>query len=74
MDERRELPPDATPRPPVVAGVGELSPVQRAYGAYTRHAIDCDACRDVDQTCGTAGVLWRTYREVSGSACRQISP
>lgn len=72
MDERRDPPPDATPRTPLV-GLGELSPVQRAYAAYTRHAIQCDTCRDVDRACHVAEALWRVYQEVSGAACRRIA-
>lgn len=73
VDERRDQPPDATPRAPLVVGLGELSPVQRAYAAYTRHAIECDACRDVDRACDVAETLWRVYQEVSGAACRRIA-
>lgn len=73
MDEGREPEPSATDRPPLAAGIGQLSPVQRAYATYTRHAIHCDACRDVDQTCQAAEQLWRDYRSVSGEACRRIA-
>ena len=73
VDERREPEPDATDRAPLAAGIGKLSPVQAAYAAYTRHAIACDACRDVDRSCEQAEGLWRTYRAVSASACRQIA-
>ena len=79
MDERRDPEPDGgTARPAVpaavlAAGVGRLSPVQQAYSAYTGHAIRCDACRDVDRSCGVAEELWRTYRSISGHACDQIT-
>lgn len=73
VDDGREQPPDGTDRTPLAAGVGQLSPVQRAYAAYTRHAIGCPDCRDVDHTCETAEALWRTYRTVSGVACQQIA-
>lgn len=73
MDEGRDHTPDPTARAPLAAGLGQLSPVQRAYGAYTRHSIGCDTCRDPDRTCSTAEVLWRTYREVGAAACEQIA-
>ena len=73
MDERREPPPETTDRAPLAAGLGRLSPVQQAYAAYTRHAIQCDDCRDPGHTCDTAEGLWRTYREVSGAACQAIA-
>lgn len=73
VDDGRDQPPGGTDRAPLAAGVGQLSPVQRAYSAYTRHAIGCDACRDVDQKCETAEALWRTYRTVSGAACDRIA-
>ncbi|WP_370266388.1 hypothetical protein [Streptomyces sp. V4I8] len=47
--------------------------MQRAYGAYARHFLKCDACRDVDQKCEDAEALWRTYRTVSGAACDRIA-
>lgn len=73
MDDGRDQPPDGTDRAPLAAGLGQLSPVQRAYSAYTRHSLQCDACRDVDQKCATAEALWRNYREVGASACEQIA-
>lgn len=73
MDDGREQPADPTGRAPLAVGVGQLSPVQRAYSAYTRHAIGCDDCRDPDRACATAEMLWRTYRTVSGAACDRIA-
>jgi hypothetical protein len=74
MEERRDGPPPAVTRPPVItSGAGELSPLQQAYSAYVRHATNCDACRDLDRTaCDTAGELWRAYREIGDAACRQM--
>lgn len=73
VDDGREQPPDGTDRAPLAAGVGRLSPVQQAYSAYTRHAIGCPDCRDVDHTCEIAEALWRTYREVGDAAGRQVA-
>lgn len=73
MDEGRDTGPDGTARAPLAAGVGQLSPVQQAYAAYTGHAIRCDDCRDPGHTCETAETLWRTYRTVSGAACDRIA-
>jgi hypothetical protein len=73
MDERRDPPPDATDRAPIAAGLGRLSPVQAAYAAYTRHAIRCDDCRDVDHTCEVAEELWRTYQQVGGGAVQAVA-
>lgn len=73
VDERREPPPETTPRAPIAAGLGQLSPVQSAYGAYTRHAIDCDDCRNVDHTCEIAEGLWRAYQTAGRNAFRRLA-
>jgi hypothetical protein len=78
VDDRRDPAPDdgtvraAAAAAVLAAGVGQLSPVQQAYSGYTRHAIQCAACRDVDRSCGVAEELWRNYQTVSGNACDQI--
>ena len=73
MDDGREHPPDGTDRAPIAAGVSKLSPVQEAWGAFTRHSLQCKACRDVDQKCTTAGQLWRRWQDVSVRAARQVA-
>ena len=78
MDERRDPNPDdgtvrsAAAAAVLAAGVGQLTPVQQAYSAYTRHSLRCDDCRDIDRSCRVAEELWRNYRTVSGHACDQI--
>lgn len=73
MDEPRDPPAEPTPRAPLAAGLGRLSPVQTAYAAYTQHAIDCPDCRDVDHSCEIAEELWRAYRKVGDAAGRQVA-
>ncbi|MFF0736941.1 hypothetical protein ACFYVK_35670 [Streptomyces chartreusis] len=73
MDEPRDPPPDPTPRAPLAAGLGRLSPVQAAYASYTQHAIDCDDCRNVDHTCEIAEELWRVYRRVGDAAGQAVA-
>jgi hypothetical protein len=73
MDERRdaELPPQGAWPP--LAAASRLSPVQQAYGAYTGHAIACDACRDVDRSCADAEALWRAYRAAGDEAYDRLA-
>lgn len=73
MDERRDpQPPPQDARPPLAA-VSRLSPTQQAYGAYAGHAIACDACRDVDRTCGTAEQLWKAWKALIDDAFDQLA-
>lgn len=73
MDEPRDPPADPTPRAPLAAGVGRLSPVQQAYSNYTRHSLGCADCRDVDHTCEIAEELWRAYQEQGRAAYRLLA-
>lgn len=73
MDEGRDNEPNPTARAPIAAGLGRLSPVQSAYSAYTRHAIDCDDCRNVDHTCEIAEGLWRAYQTAGRNAFRRLA-
>ena len=61
MDEVRDTPAEPETRPPAFIATTRLSPLQEAYGAYTAHTLDCNRCRDVDQQCDEAGLLWRAY-------------
>lgn len=73
MDERRDAqPPPQDGRPPLAAA-SRLSPTQQAYGAYTGHAVACDACRDVDRTCGTAEQLWKAWKTLTDDAFEQLA-
>jgi len=74
MEERRDGPPPAVTRPPVIAsGTGKLSPLQQAYSAYVTHATNCADCRNIDHgACETAGELWRAYQAIGDDACRQM--
>ena len=73
MDERRDPPPPAQGGRPPLAAISRLSPLRQAYGAYTGHAVACDACRDVDRTCAAAERLWRAYRAIADDACDQMT-
>ncbi|MFJ9633861.1 hypothetical protein ACIRU8_39815 [Streptomyces sp. NPDC101175] len=74
MEERRDEPPPAVTRPPVIAsGAGTLSPLQQAYSNYVRHATACDRCRDLDGgACETAGELWRAYQAIGDDTYRRM--
>jgi hypothetical protein len=73
VDERRDPQPPAQGARPPLAAVARLSPVQQAYGAYTGHAIACDACRDVDRSCADAEALWRAYRAAGDAAYERLA-
>lgn len=73
MDERRDPPLPPQDAWPPLAAASQLSPVQRAYGAYTGHAVACEACRDVDRTCGTADRLWKAWKATTDDACEQLA-
>lgn len=74
MDERRDRPPPAGTQPALIASATELAPPQEAYGAYTRHALACDRCRDIDRgRCSEGERLWRNYHAISDRAFRQLA-
>ncbi|MFG3660214.1 hypothetical protein [Streptomyces sp. NPDC047706] len=72
MDERRDPEPAAGSTQHVLAGVGQLSPVQEAWAAYVAHATHCAGCRDVDRRCEQAEQLYRAWRELSSAALRRL--
>ena len=64
----------ATTRPALIASATRLSPMQEAYGGYTRHALGCPACTDVDSgRCSEGEQLWRDYHEISDQAYRKLA-
>lgn len=73
MDERRDAQPPAQAARPPLAAMGRLSPTQQAYGAYTAHAIACEACRDVDRTCPTAAELRRVWKAMTDAAFDELA-
>jgi hypothetical protein len=73
VDERRDAEPLPQDAWPPLAAASRLSPVQQAYGAYTGHAIACDACRDVDRTCTDAEGLWKAYQAAGDAAYEQLA-
>lgn len=72
MDERRD-PPPAAGRPRLVAAHTGLTPPQEAWAAYTRHAIACSTCADIDRTCTVAGELYRAWVAISRVAFRRLA-
>jgi len=73
MAERRDKQPEPGTRPALIASGTNLSPVQRAWGAYTDHATHCDTCRSLDAgSCDTAETLYRAYRATEDDAYRQV--
>lgn len=40
-----------------------VSAVQRTYGAFIGHAVECQGCRETGARCDTAERLWRKYKE-----------
>lgn len=75
MPESRDQPAPTESRSAPVASTSRLAPPQEAYGAYTRHALGCDRCRDIDreQRCSDGEQLWRDYHAISGRAFRQLA-
>jgi hypothetical protein len=67
VDEGRDHPAAGGSGPPIV---GELSPVQRAYGRYASHFLKCQGCRDIDRSCAEGGQLWRDYEDTSDAVGR----
>lgn len=67
MDERRDPQPDSGTGPPVIASIaGELTPMQKAWGAYVDHATKCGQCRSLGAgPCGEAERLHGAY-EIAG--------
>ncbi|MFF3928310.1 hypothetical protein [Streptomyces hirsutus] len=73
MDESRD--PAAPPeRAPAVAARTRLTPIQEAWGAYVNHSLHrCLVCRSADGSpCTTAEGLYRTYRQLTDDAHRQM--
>jgi hypothetical protein len=75
MQESRDEPPAEASRPAPIASTTRLAPPQEAYGAYTRHALACGRCRDIDheQRCSTGETLWRDYHAISEQAFRRLA-
>ena len=67
VDERREQPPEAVTRPPVIVSGAKLSPLQEAWSDYVDHAIACADCRHIGRArCETSETLYRAYRAHEG--------
>ena len=61
-------------RPALIASATRLSPVQEAYGGYTRHALTCPACTDIDRgRCNAGEQLWRDYHQISDQAYQRLA-
>lgn len=74
MADRRDPEPEPVTRPPVIASVAKLSPLQQAYSRYVTHTNGCEHCRDVDRgRCGESERLWRDYRVHEEHAARGIA-
>ena len=57
------------PPQPLVAVNACLSPLQAAWDEYTRHALTCPVCRNVDASpCSDAEGLWRAYQAAGADA------
>lgn len=72
MGERREQPAPAG-RWPAIAAATRLSPVQEAYAEYVRHAIRCEACRDIDRTCLAGEALHKGWRVQADAAFDRLA-
>lgn len=73
VDEPTTPPPRAE-RPRLVAAHTGLSPVQEAYGAWTRHQLACSTCRDIDAgPCSTAALLHRHWEVLAQAAVRRVA-
>lgn len=72
MDERRDPEPAAESRPRALSGVGHLSPVQEAWGAYVHHSTNCPACRSIDGRCEASDQLYRAWQERDAAAIRRL--
>lgn len=75
MGESRDEPAPEASRPAPIASTARLAPPQEAYGAYTRHALACPKCRDIDreQRCSDGETLWREYHAISDQAFRRLA-
>jgi hypothetical protein len=74
VDERRDRPPDAVTRPPVIVSGARLSPLQQAWSRYVDHTTNCDHCRDIDRgRCETSEGLYRKYRDHEDAAVRGVA-
>ena len=68
MDERRDPEPEPVTRPPVIASVAKLSPMQEAWSAYVDHGLNCPKCRSLGAgPCGEAERLHGAY-QIAGEA------
>lgn len=80
MQERRDGPPDnGTGAEPIPAADVQLSPVQQAHIAYSRHvagtkrARGCKQCGDIDRyRCAEGDRLWRAWTDTCDEAYRQL--
>ncbi|MFD9465306.1 hypothetical protein [Streptomyces sp. NPDC060027] len=74
MEERRDQPPDAVTRPPVIVSGARLSPLQQAWSRYVAHTTRCDHCRDVDRgRCETSERLYVEYQAHDEAAYRGVA-
>ncbi|CAL9651678.1 hypothetical protein SUDANB9_06600 [Streptomyces sp. enrichment culture] len=73
MDEPRDPQPAADSRPRLVAAHTSLTPPQKAWAAYTVHALSCRTCCDVDQACPTAAELHQAWVAASDGAFRRLT-
>ncbi|MFJ7963101.1 hypothetical protein [Streptomyces sp. NPDC096324] len=68
MDERREQPPGAVTRPPVIVSGARLSPLQEAWSKYVDHAIACADCRHIGRgRCEESDGLYRAYQALDAA-------
>lgn len=74
MDERRDQPPPAVTRPPVIVAGPKLSPLQQAWSRYVQHTTRCGQCRDIDrERCETSERLYREYHQYADDAYRRLA-
>lgn len=75
MGESRDEPAPTASQPAPIASTTRLAPPQEAYGEYTRHALACDHCRDIDRErrCPEGERLWHEFHEISDQAFRRLA-
>ncbi|MER5875404.1 hypothetical protein ABT119_05685 [Streptomyces sp. NPDC001910] len=76
MDERRDQPPPAVTRPPVIAsGAARLTPLQEAWSDYVDHAIACADCRHIGrQRCEESDRLYGEYQALGATERGFVNP
>jgi len=75
VDERREQPPEAVTRPPVIVSGARLSPLQEAWSDYVDHAIACADCRHIGRArCETSDRLYGEYQALASTERGFVNP